>query len=172
MAENEKVKSKKSMFCYFDEIIGHIENLGVGITFALLVVLVSIVIFYRYVLKTGLMWNAEVQEILVVALAMFGSAKATRENGHTELSLITNKLSRKGRVILRTITSIAALIFLIGFFIASIEYTLDAGHLKTIMLRIPYWRFYIFMPIGMGLTLYEFAKQLKSRILTDHFDEY
>lgn len=169
--EDDKI-CHSSVFRKIDFIIEKIENFGTGITFAAVVILVGITVFLRYVMNSGLMWAAEVQEILVVALAMFGGAKATREGGHTELSLITNMLPYNGRVILRTITSIASLIFLGTFFIVSLDYTLSTGNLKTIMLRIPYRYCYMFLPIGMGLILYEFIKRMKNRILVDKKDEY
>ncbi|MEI3138362.1 MAG: TRAP transporter small permease [Lachnospiraceae bacterium] len=156
----------------FDTVIKTIENLGTGISFGCIVVLVSVSVFCRYVLKSGILWSAEIQEVLVVAMAMFGCAKATREGGHTELTALTSLFPRKGRVFIRTLTSLASAFFLIVFFWASLQYTLNTGALKTIMLKIPYKYFYMFLPIGLGLNLYEFLKKMPGRIKNDPPSDY
>ena len=165
-------KEKNGFFRTFDNVIKVIEDFGVGITFGAIVILVTVCVFYRYVLKSGFMWSAEVQEVLVVAMAMFGCAKATREGGHTELTALTKMFPRKARVFIRALTSIAAVIFLAVFFWTSLRYTLASGNLKTIMLRIPYKYFYMWLPIGMGLNLYEFLKRMPDRIKNDPPEEY
>lgn len=165
-------EKKEGFFKVFDNLIRIIEDLGVGLTFAAIVVLVTLCVIYRYVLKSGFMWSGEVQEVLVVAMAMFGCAKATREGGHTELTALTKMFPRKGRVLIRTLTSIATVLFLAVFFWTSLQYTLTSGSLKTIMLRIPYRYFYMWLPIGMGLNLYEFLKRVPGRIKNDPPEEY
>lgn len=165
-------KSEFKTLRKIDNIIRVIEDVGVGVSFAAIVVIVIVNVFYRYVLKSGLMWQAEVQEVLVVAMVMIGCAKVTREDGHTELSSFTGLFPRKGRVFIRALTSLAALIFLGIFFYTCVEYAASAGNLKTTMLRIPYKYFYIFLPIGMGLNLYEFLKRIPERIMKDPPPEY
>ena len=165
-------EKKSDFFKTFDNLIGHLENIGVGITFAGIVILVTVCVFFRYVLKSGFMWSAEVQEVLVVAMAMFGCAKATREGGHTELTALTKLFPRTGRVAIRTITSILTVIFLAVFVWTSYKYTISSGMLKTIMLKIPYKYFYMWLPIGMALNLYEFIKRIPDRIKNDPPEEY
>ena len=165
-------EEKGGFFKAFDNVIKTIEDFGVGLTFTAIVILVTVCVFYRYVLKSGFMWSSEVQEVLVVAMAMFGCAKATREAGHTELTALTKMFPRKGRVVIRAITSVLTVIFLGVFFWTSLKYTLNSGNLKTIMLRIPYKYFYMWLPIGMGLNLYEFVKRIPERVMIDPPDEY
>ncbi len=162
----------KKVFQNFDRAICFLENIGTGTTFLGIVVIVSINIFYRYVLKSGIMWASEIQEVLVVAMTMFGCAKATREAGHTELTSIIKMLPRVGRISVRALTSVAALVFLVVFFVASVKYTLSTGNLRTIILRIPYCYFYMFLPIGMGLNIYEFVKRIPARIMQDPPEEF
>lgn len=166
------MKKEHQILHELDHGIRLVENLGVGFSFACIVLIVSVSVFCRYVLKSGIMWSAEIQEVLVVAMAMFGCAKATREGGHTELTSLTKHLPRKGRIFLRAITSMAAFVFFAIFFFTSVKYTVTTGNLKTIMLKIPYRYFYMFLPIGMGLNLYEFVKRIPERIMKDPPEEY
>ncbi len=165
-------ESDRNFFPAFDRVVKGIEDLGVGISFGCIVVLVFVTVFFRYVLKSGIMWSAEVQEVLVVAMAMFGCAKATREGGHTELTALTGLFPRKGRIAIRALTTLAALVFLSVFFVTCIQYATSTGNLRTIMLKIPYSYFYMFLPIGIGLNLYEFLRRTPERILKDPRSEY
>ena len=166
------MNDSKRIFKKIDFGIGAFENVCVGITFFCIVVLVSVGIFYRYILKSGIMWAAEVQQVLAVAMVMFGCAKATREAGHTELNSVIKMFPRKGRIAVRALTSAAVLVFMAVFFVTSIQYTMDSGDLKTIVLRIPYRFCYMFLPIGMGLNLYEFIKRIPQRVMIDPPEDY
>ena len=66
---------------------------------------------------------------------------------------------------IRTAVSLVSLGFLVLFFLSSFEFTITTGTLKTVMLRIPRKYCYMFLPIGAGLSIYEFLKTLKTRIL-------
>ncbi len=165
-------KEKFKVFRTFDNGVRILEDLGVGLTFACIVILTTVTVFYRYVLRTGLMWGAEIQAVLMVAMAMFGCAKATREKGHTELAAVTGLLPRKGRIAMRTVTTVASLIFIMVFLYSGIQYTVSAGNLKSIMLNVPFKYFYVFLPIGTVFNLYEFVKLAPSRIMQDPPSDY
>lgn len=156
----------------FDGAVKVIENYGVGLCFAAIVVLSVVTVFYRYVLKSGILWSNEVQQILVVAMVMFGCAKATREGGHTELHAIVGFFPRKGRVFIRTLTSLAALMFLIVFLYAGVKYALASGNLKTIVLKLPYRYCYMLLPVGGILNVYEFVRRIPQRIMEEPKEEY
>lgn len=165
-------KKKLNVFQAFDRGVQMLENFILGTTFGSIIVLTSVQVFYRYVLRTGLMWAAEIQAVLMVAMAMFGCAKATREKGHTELTAVTGLLPRKGRIGIRAVTTIAALIFIAVFLFAGIQYTASAGKLKSIMLNVPFKYFYSFLPIGTLFNIYEFIKLIPSRIMQDPPSDY
>ncbi len=156
----------------FDRAVKTIEDYGVGICFAAIVLLSVVTVFYRYVLKSGILWSNEVQQILVVAMVMFGCAKATREGGHTELHAIVGFFPRKGRVFIRTLTSVAAIVFLVVFLYSGVKYALAAGNLKTIVLKLPYRYCYMLLPIGGILNIYEFIRRIPQRIMEDPKEEY
>lgn len=165
-------RALKKAFHMVDLVFQWIEDLGVVISFAAIVLLVFTTVYYRYFLRSGLMWSAEVQEVLVVALAMFGCARAARYDGHTSLGAIVNALPKIPKYIVRTIVLLLSLIFLVAFFFASLQYTLNTGMLRTIMLKIPYRYFYMYMPIGFLLTIYEFIKKIPEKIFKDPPEDY
>lgn len=162
----------EKIFKPVDTVIGWIEDIACVVTLATIVVIVTVSVFARYMFHTGFLWADEVNQALMVAMGMFGCARAIRCNGHTELtSLISKPSSKSVRIALRAIIAVLALITLAILFYSSFQYTLD-GTVKSVALRIPRMYYYAPMPIGFGLSLYEFLRAMKNKILLDPPPEY
>ncbi|MCD8350898.1 MAG: TRAP transporter small permease [Planctomycetaceae bacterium] len=157
----------KKAFRVFDTAITWIEDIGCTAIYAAIVCIVTVHVFFRYVLFSGLLWSDELIQILLVYMVMFGSARAIRTNGHTELNSFANRLPEKPRYLLRTLIALACVAFFALFFVGAVEHTMNAGRLRTVILRIPRAYCYLSMPIGAGLMLYEFIKTIKHRITHD-----
>lgn len=154
----------KKIYETVDRGIGCLEDIGCVVSFGAIVCIVVAHVFFRYVLRSGILWSDEVVQILMVAMVMFGTARAVRTDGHTELQSFVDRIPGRGRTVVRTVVSLASLGFLILFFLSSFEFTMSTGTLRTVMLRIPRKYCYMFLPIGAGLSVYEFIKTLKKRI--------
>ncbi len=163
----------KKMFRQFDTAVTWTEDI---ICAALLVAIVCISgsqMILRYFFSRGILWGDEVNQALMVALGMFGCAKAIRCNGHTELtSLLRKPKSANVRIILRGIVNLIALVTLAVLFWSSIGYAASGTTVKSVVLRIPRIWFYISMPVGFGLAIYEFLKIIKERIMNDPPEDY
>lgn len=155
----------KRVFETLDRGIAVLEDAGCVVSFGAIVCIVVTHVFFRYVLRSGILWSDEVVQILMVSMAMFGTARAVRVDGHTELQSFVDRLPAGARIVVRTAVSLVSLGFLVLFFLSSFEFTITTGTLKTVMLRIPRKYCYMFLPIGAGLSIYEFLKTLKTRIL-------
>lgn len=157
----------KKTFKKVDSMVAWIEDIVSGTSLAAVVIIAAASVFGRYVLHTGILWADEVNQMLLVAMGMFGSARAVRFNGHTEFtSFINNRKSRKMRILLRAIINILAIMALIFMFLISVQFA-SKGTMKSTVLKVPRMYFYISIPIGFGLCIYEYLKVLKIRILTD-----
>lgn len=154
----------KKWFKTLDGLVSLIEDTGCVVTFGAIVCIVVAHVFFRYVLRSGILWSDEVVQILMVAMVMFGTARAIRADGHTELQSFVDRLPARPRMAVRTIVTLISLGFLILFFVTSFKYTAGAGNLKTVMLKLPRKYCYMFLPIGAGLSIYEFIKTWKVRI--------
>ena len=138
-------------FNRFDSVVAWIEDIVSAFCLAVIVVIAAGSVFGRYVLHTGFLWADEVNQMLLVAMGMFGSARAVRSNGHAEFtSFINNRKSRAARI--------------------SMQFTLG-GTMKSTVLRIPRMYFYMSIPMGFGLCIYEYLKVVKIKILTDAASE-
>lgn len=154
----------KNFFKAMDRGIAALEDTGCVISFAAIVGIVVAHVFFRYVLRSGILWSDEVVQILMVSMVMFGTARAVREDGHTELQSFTDRLPSRARTVVRALVTLVSLGFLIMFFVSSLEFTVTTGTLKTVMLRIPRKYCYMFLPLGAGLSIYEFIKTARKRI--------
>lgn len=154
-------------FKKFDAVVAWIEDIVSAFCLAAIVIIAAGSVFGRYVLHTGFLWADEVNQTLLVAMGMFGSARAVRSNGHAEFtSFINNQKSRTMRIVMRAVINILTIAILGFMCVIAIQFTLG-GTMKSTVLRVPRMYFYMSIPIGFGLCIYEYLKVLKKKILTD-----
>lgn len=158
-------------FKRFDSVVAWIEDIVSAFCLAGIVVIAAGSVFGRYVLHTGFLWADEVNQMLLVAMGMFGSARAVRSNGHAEFtSFINNRKSRAARIAMRAAINILTIVLLVFMFVISMQFTLG-GTMKSTVLRIPRMYFYMSIPMGFWLCIYEYLKVVKIKILTDAASE-
>ena len=158
-------------FKRFDSVVAWIEDIVSAFCLAGIVVIAAGSVFGRYVLHTGFLWADEVNQMLLVAMGMFGSARAVRSNGHAEFtSFINNRKSRAARIAMRAAINILTIVLLVFMFVISMQFNLG-GTMKSTVLRIPRMYFYMSIPMGFGLCIYEYLKVVKIKILTDAASE-
>lgn len=155
------------IFKKFDTVVAWIEDIISGSCLAAIVLIAAASVFGRYVLHTGFLWADEVNQTLLVAMGMFGSARAVRSNGHAEFtSFITNRKSRTVRMAMRAVIMILTIALLVFMFVISMRFTLG-GTMKSTVLRVPRMYFYMSIPMGFGLCIYEYLKVLRKKIFAD-----
>ncbi len=157
----------KEIFQKIDTLIRWIEDFVCGTALIGIVAIAAANVVGRYIFHTGFLWADEINQALLVAMGMFGSARAVRTNGHTEFTVLVNKAKSKNvRIALRTVFLIISLVFLIMMLIWTAEYTAN-GTMRSTTLRIPRMYYYMSIPIGFALMIYEYLRSAKSRTLDD-----
>lgn len=155
------------IFKRFDTMVAWIEDIVSAFCLAAIVIIAAGSVFGRYVLHTGFLWADEVNQTLLVAMGMFGSARAVRSNGHAEFtSFINNRKSRTVRIVMRAAINLLTIALLVFMFVISMQFTLG-GTMKSTVLRVPRMYFYMSIPMGFVLCIYEYLKVVKTKILTD-----
>ena len=150
-----------------DTLIHWIEDIVCGTTLAAIVCIATASVLARYIFHTGFLWADEVNQALLVAMGMFGSARAVRTGGHTEFTTLVNKPKSKAiRIALRSVFLAITIVFLVLLLIWTAKYTADGTMLST-ALRIPRMYYYMSIPIGFALMIYEYLRSVKSRIIDD-----
>lgn len=157
----------KSFFQTLDRIVHLIEDLVCGSALAVIVAISTASVIGRYIFDTGFLWADEVNQALLVAMCMFGSARAVRTNGHTEFTLLISRTKSKSiRIALRTVFFAVSILFLVLMFVWSADYAAH-GTMRSTTLRIPRMYYYMSIPIGFGLMLYEYLRSAKRRTIED-----
>lgn len=161
----------KQAFRTVDNVILWVENIVCVLSLAVIVCITTAAVIGRYVFQTGFLWGDEVNQAVLVAMGMFGSARAVRTNGHTEFTTFVGRIkSRKGRIFVRGVIMAITLAFLVFLFIVSAQYAMN-GTIRSATLRIPRMYYYMSIAIGFALCIYEYLKKLKSRVLDDTLPE-
>ena len=162
----------KSAFSVFDRIVEIIENVLCAAPMAVILTVEIVQVFFRYVLRSGIPWSDEVIINLLVVCIMFGGARAIRTGEHTELTGTSDSLPAGPRTVVRVITTLATLAFLVIFMYSSFIFVNSAGKLKTTNLRIPMKYCYMVLAVGSCFMLYEFVKTIRHRITRPAIDVY
>ena len=144
----------KGLFKYIDTAIRRIEDVVSATTLIAIVAIAAANTVGRYVFESGFLWADEVNQALLVAMAMFGSARAVRTGGHTEFTAISNKPKSRGvRMAIRAVI----LVITVGFLL----------FLLITVLKVPRMYYYLSMPIGFALCVYEYIRIAKQKVLAD-----
>ena len=157
----------KGLFKYIDTAIRRIEDVVSATTLIAIVAIAAANTVGRYVFESGFLWADEVNQALLVAMAMFGSARAVRTGGHTEFTAISNKpKSRGGRMAIRAVILVITVGFLLFLLITCAQYAAQGTMLSTV-LKVPRMYYYLSMPIGFALCVYEYIRIAKQKVLAD-----
>ncbi|MBZ4645290.1 MAG: TRAP-type transport system small permease protein [Petroclostridium sp.] len=89
--------------------------------FVMLVSLVILQVFFRYVAKTSVPWTEEIARVLYIWLVFIGVAIVEAENAQIRTTYLLEKLPLKVRYVLEVIINILSIVFLIIFFVGSIK---------------------------------------------------
>lgn len=159
------------IFKRFDTVIAKFEDIVSATCLAAVVGIAAMSVFGRYVLHTGFLWADEVNQALLVTVGMIGSARAVRSNGHAAFtSFISNRKSKKAQIAIRLVINILTLALLVFMFVISIRFA-AGGTMKSTVLQVPRMYYYMSIPIGFGLCIYEYVKGFKEKLLTDTTSE-
>lgn len=138
-----------------DKIKRAIETLLLGVTSAMLAVMVALMlwqVFTRYVLAAPALYTEELLRFMMIWMAFLGSAYAFGTRQHLSLVFAVEALSGRKRLILMLINDSVVLIF--SFFILFMggirAVTSSMAQFSPIM-RVPIGDVYLIMPIAAAL---------------------
>ena len=90
------------------------------------IVIVTELVFERYIFGNAITWQPELVTHLLVASTFIGSAYVFAENGHVNMDYFYTFLSEKGVTILKILTSALCLIFFLVLLYVSYEIVSEA----------------------------------------------
>lgn len=154
-----------------DRGIGLLEEVAGALALGVIAIVVPVQAFFRYVLKSGILWANELATLLLVFTVMMGAAIAFRVGSHTDLQGFVDKSPKLVRLVVRVCTNTLTLAFLIVFTVTSLQYAMQNTVATTTVLKIPMCVCYATLPLGGILMIYEFLKVYKHRITAEPEEE-
>ncbi|MCI8848348.1 MAG: TRAP transporter small permease [Oscillibacter sp.] len=144
------MKSNKTL-----KILG---NLDVGVSCVMMVALVILTfvgVLMRYIMRSPITWQEEVQMLLFLWIVFLGGAGAFRAGSHIAIEILVDALPKKIGGVIERFDVLLQLLILVYLFWQEIQYynqLIVAGRV-TNLLRLPYGAAYAVVPIGGALML-------------------
>lgn len=137
------------------KILHKLEDILVALSLSIIICLTIVNVVMRYILKTGLFWSDEFIGFNLLFIGILGSAIGVRDKSHTRLDSLVSKLPPKTQTIVYLFVH-AVIIFLLYFFIKSgIKFAGTVGTQKSAIMKLPMKIFYVMIPAGFTLCLFE-----------------
>lgn len=138
------------------------EQLVLVIVMVVVTALTATNVFSRYVIHSSLSFTEELVVALFVLMTMLGAALCAREGSLVSLTLIYDRLSKKGQKIFTVIVVAISLFFcavLVKYGMSKVITQMNNGS-ETFSLRWPEWVFTIYLPIGGVFMIIHFIENL------------
>ncbi len=150
----------------FDRAVEGVVWFGGALSALLIVVVlgvVSVAIFNRYVLDAPVLWGDELIGYLLVALVMFGAAEALRRGDHIAIDILTAKATPRIRRLQLILSDVAVMAFavILGWSTwGSIRFAYDFGSYSVGYIEISTWIPQIPLVVGAALLFLMSAARL------------
>ncbi len=150
MDKHPVISRVKSVSNTLDKAIG----LVCAVFFGTMTIAVLLGVFFRYVLNNPLSWPEELSRYLMIWGASVAISLGIKSDEHVGLTVLYDLLkSRSVKTVLRAITYLLVLVFLVSLFLYSIRMVQDAQYMQTMDLRITMVVPYMAIPVSMLLSI-------------------
>ena len=160
----------KNIFVEIDRLIGKLSVLGITIAaLALTVIATSVIweVFARSILHRPTIWAMEISTYSITVAGFLSAAYVLRQNGHLEITLLTQLMTKKTVHLLGIFTDFSAFLFcliVVIYGIQLVELSYLIGAVSVSELRIDLWIPQLAVPIGFGLLGLEFICRIFVRL--------
>ena len=138
------------------------EKVFLVILSVLMVFLIFLQVFMRYVMQNSLSWTEELARYSFIWLIYIGISFAVKEQRHIKIDVVLLLFKERGKLIFGIIANLLFLAFAIAVVIYgyNISQQLLAFGQKSPANQIPMGLVYLATPVGMGLTAIRLIQQL------------
>ena len=150
MNNKSEKKSEGKFFIILDKIEANISF----VCFSLMLIVVLIGVFLRYVIKVPNPWGEELSRYFMIYGIYIGIAMCVKQRAHIGVDVVINNLSGKPKKLVMIIGNIITIAAYILLTILSIQVALtikNSGQV-TASLRIPMYLLYLSIPLGFILS--------------------
>lgn len=146
----------------FISAINHSSSKGyeliLAVSLVIIVFTVSLQIVYRYLFNSPLIWTDEMSRLAFCWFTFTGSALASYEKKHLEVSYFYNKFSLKWQKIVDFFITLIVFIFSLLVLYAVVQQMIQGATMRSASTRMPLMIFPLSLLLGfIGITFYNFA---------------
>jgi len=160
----------KNIFIEIDKLIGKLSLMAIAIAAVALAVIATSVIwevFARSIFQRPTIWAMEISTYSITIAGFLSAAYVLRQNGHLEINLITQLMSKRTVHLLGIFTDFLAFLFCLivviyGTQLVEISYLI--GSVSVSELRVDLWIPQLAVPVGFGLLGLEFICRIFVRL--------
>lgn len=134
-------------------IINKFSRFFVLAIMAIMVFVVSLQVFCRYVLNSALLWPEELTIFLMSWMTFIGAAIALRGWEHIGIDFFVRKLSTKMRDVVNLVVRFSVLFFVVFLLVTGIDLVATSTHMISDALRISLVWPRLSVPVGAGFML-------------------
>ena len=137
-------------------------------------VIITVQVFFRYVLLDSLAWSEEVSRYLAIYLVYFGIAYGVRKGRHIKIDFLLGLMPEKAKKVMSLISDVLFLVFATVVTFQGIVVAETIGRLGQITgaTQIPMFIVYLAVPLGYGLVSLRLVQNMiyKIRHFNDEFE--
>lgn len=133
--------------------IKRFEEIVSSVAMAVMVLLISIQVFNRYVLSSSLDWTEELARYLFIWSIYVGCSYAMKEDRHLEVTILREFGTKTSKKVVTILAYVLTLLFCVAVTIYGIDmlkFLMGTGQ-KAPALQVPMYWFFASIPVGMGL---------------------
>jgi len=131
---------------------------------AVIVTLIAVQVFMRYVMQNSLSWSEELTLWLFVWFIWLATSYAFKRRAHVRVAVLDQVFSPKGQLILNVFNQL----LIVGFLVVLVYQCLILMNMpfvakqRSVVLGMPIQYFYASAPIGAALSLFRLVQNLSS----------
>jgi TRAP-type C4-dicarboxylate transport system permease small subunit len=144
----------------FKNIVEYFEESMSVVLMGVLLVVLSIQVFTRFVLNDPAIWTEEVSRLLFIYLALFGASAAIKSRSHVRIDFFVNFLPIKIRMIIAMVLDVVVVGVLVVLVKLGYDETSRQSMLSMVSLDLKMTWFYAVFPITMGLMVLRLIQRL------------
>lgn len=139
-----------------------IEKFVACVAVSIMAVLVFVNVIARYVFGDSLAVSDELSTYLFVLMSFMGTAIAARRKAHLGLSIITDRVSPRARMIINEIMYAISALFCLLIVIFGVQMVISQYQMgqETATMQWPEWIYGSFVPIGAAFAMIAFLQTM------------
>ena len=148
------------MFAMVDKIGSVLEKIVSCVCVIVMSLLVFINVIARFVFNHSLAFSDEISTYLFVLMSFMGTAIAARRGAHLGLSIVTDRVSPKARIIIGMVMYGVSALFCLLIVIFGIQMVVSQYQLgqESAAMQWPEWIYGSFVPIGAAFAMLAFLQ--------------